>query len=484
MTHVAPPFGSQAVAHLRGYSGLTHPDGRRFYRSLLLVDVDLDTGEVTAQDVPVPDSMEPEGVHAVVWCGGTVVGQVTVPGDPADLLPHLPRYAAHQVERDGRAGTPTGCACLPPHPGGIPDPSPDQVTVAVCTRDRPDQVRDCLLALSRMTAPVAEILLVDNASRDERTRFVAERFPTVRYVREPREGLNWARNRALAEARTPIVAFTDDDVLVHDRWVDGLLRGFRDEPRAVIVTGLVVAAELSTPAQVLFEGRGGFGRGLDRKCFDASSGPGPLGPAFQAVTGAAGTGANMAVRRRRVADLGGFDLALDVGTPSGGGGDLELLFRVVAAGDVVVYEPSAVVRHRHRRTAAELARQRRGDGTGTYSIFLGAGSRYGPATRARFVRLAAWWVLKRHVRRAVCSVLWPGLWPPALVFAEIRGMLDATVRGYYDRGLAQARHQWSAHPDEPSVPGVADMAASTGERRGSRGRPGPCSPRIRPARRA
>jgi glycosyltransferase involved in cell wall biosynthesis len=309
-----------------------------------------------------------------------------------------------------------------------------------------------------MTSQVAEILLVDNASPDDRTREVTEEFPSVRYIWEPRRGLDWARNRALAEARTAVVAFTDDDALVHPGWVDGLLRAFRDEPEAVIVTGLVLPAELATPAQILFEGRGGFGRGLERKWFSRGLRSGSLEPAFDVVTGSAGAGANMAVRRQRLCDLGGFDLALDVGTPSGGGGDLEALFRVVAAGDLVVYEPSAVVRHRHRASMADLTRQRRGDGTGTYSIFLGAGSRCGPAIRRRFLGLALWWLAKRHLRRAICSVLWPELWPPSLVAAEIRGVLDATFGRYYARGLEQARQDALRHSTEVPVPGIAALS--------------------------
>ena len=62
----------------------------------------------------------------------------------------------------------------------------------------------------------------------------------VAYIREPRAGLDWARNRALLEATTPVVAFTDDDVLVHPGWIAGIARAFREEPDAVAVTVVIV----------------------------------------------------------------------------------------------------------------------------------------------------------------------------------------------------------------------------------------------------
>ena len=51
----------------------------------------------------------------------------------------------------------------------------------------------------------------------------------MRYVCEPRPGLNWARNRAISEARGEIIAFTDDDVVVDRQWVKALARVFKRE---------------------------------------------------------------------------------------------------------------------------------------------------------------------------------------------------------------------------------------------------------------
>jgi len=61
--------------------------------------------------------------------------------------------------------------------------------------------------------------------------------------------------------------------------------------------------------------------------------------------------------REALAEVGLFDLALDVGTPSLGGGDLDILYRFIKSGWIFRYEPGALVRHRHRREMAALDRQ-------------------------------------------------------------------------------------------------------------------------------
>lgn len=76
----------------------------------------------------------------------------------------------------------------------------------------------------------------------------------------------------------------------------------------------------------------------------------------------------MAFRRTALERIGGFDTALDIGTPSGGGDDLDALHRIIVGRMTIGYEPSAVVWHRHRRDMAALERQIESNGRafGTY----------------------------------------------------------------------------------------------------------------------
>ncbi|NAZ86419.1 glycosyltransferase [Kineococcus indalonis] len=469
----------QAVSAVRRPQGLhrmSPPNTRRRYRCLTVVDVDLDAGTAVPRPTITPAQGRPEGVHALVWFHGQPIGDLTLPGAPDAVLPGLPARAAHRFEQEvlehllrDALQTPGGVQRAlaeglraVAHPERTPDTS--GTTVAVCTRDRPEDLRHCLRAIGELSSPVAEVLVVDNASRDERTRQVAEEFG-ARYVREPRAGLDWARNRALLEARGSIVAFADDDVLVHPRWAENLARAFEDEPDAVLVTGLVAPAEFATPAQVMFEAIGGFGRGYARRWFSVAVDAGEVAARAYPGTGDAGTGANTAVRRERALALGGFDPALDVGTATGGGGDLEMYFRVLAAGELVLYEPGAVIYHRHRATMEQLRRQLRGNGTGSYSIYAGAGANYGTVQALDMALFSTAWFLRYHGRAQVRSLVWPRMYPPELVRADSRGVLDAVFGRYYRRAQEQAAEQAALHPGEPSAPPLVHRPAQRRRRR-------------------
>ena len=240
------------------------------------------------------------------------------------------------------------------------------MTVAVCTRDRPESLAECLASLEGLKYPALDLLVVDNAPSSDATQRVVARHPRLRYICEPRPGLDWARNRAIAEGRGDVIAFTDDDAIVDPHWADTIATRFADDAEVMAVTGLVEPRVLDTEAQVLFEQLGGFGRGYAPRWSHAGASAGRL---FSFHTPwVAGTGANMAFRRAVFQEIGVFDPALDVGTVTNGGGDLEMFFRVVKEGYVLAYEPGAVVFHTHRRTYLELRRQLHNNGMGFSAV--------------------------------------------------------------------------------------------------------------------
>ena len=141
-----------------------------------------------------------------------------------------------------------------------------RTSLVICTRDRPNNLRRCLASLAAQTRPPDQVLVVDNASSDDRTRSVAE-AAGVCYVREPRPGLDIARNAGARAATGDLVLYTDDDVALHPRWVERIAAAF-DAADIMAVTGLVLPAELDTRWQQVFEKQWGFGRGFRRIDFD------------------------------------------------------------------------------------------------------------------------------------------------------------------------------------------------------------------------
>ena len=234
-------------------------------------------------------------------------------------------------------------------------------TIAVCTRDRPEELESCLSAILKLPDDGQEVLVVDSCSASDRTRQVAESFPGVRYVLESLPGLNRARNRALHEARAPVVAFCDDDAQPEPGWLRALTEPFGD-PGVLCVSGLTLPLELQTRAQEWFERTSPFGRGFMPKIIDKNS-------IHPLRAGQAGAGANMALRRDVTEFVGYFDEALDAGTPTLSGGDTEMFSRILAAGHRIVYQPRALSWHRHRREWLDLRKTIYGYGVGTYAVW-------------------------------------------------------------------------------------------------------------------
>ncbi|MEV7024091.1 glycosyltransferase, partial [Kitasatospora sp. NPDC093558] len=282
---------------------------------------------------------------------------------------------------DGRSTHPPTASARVPHPclAARADALLDAplISVVVCTHDRADMLRDCLDSVLRVDYPRFEVIAVDNAPHSEAAaRLVRERYlGRVRYLREPIVGLARARNRGLAVAAGQLIAYVDDDIVVDRSWLAAIAEAFAGDRRTGCVTGLILPAELATEAQAAVVRHADFDKGFAvRRWSLADPPPDPL---FPFTAGRFGSGGNMAIRAALLRSLGGFDLATGPGTPARGGEDLLAFFRVLADGYALVYQPGAVVWHRHRRTDEALAVQAFGYGSGL-GAYLTAAVRHEP----------------------------------------------------------------------------------------------------------
>lgn len=230
-------------------------------------------------------------------------------------------------------------------------PEKVSVSVVICTRNRSESLKLCLSSLHQQVCMPEEIIVVDNAPTDDSTKLVAEQFPAVTYCREVRPGLDIARNTGAKQAKCAIVAYTDDDVQVHQLWTYKVWETFSDQ-NIQALTGLVISTSLETESQQIFEKHWGFNKGYQDIFFKKNF----VNTGYAPKVWEIGAGANMAFRKRVLEEIDFFDERLDVGA-AGCSGDSEIWYRILAAGYIIQYNPRVIVFHEHRKQMDALHKQ-------------------------------------------------------------------------------------------------------------------------------
>jgi glycosyltransferase involved in cell wall biosynthesis len=311
----------------------------------------------------------------------------------------------------------------PMSPGQSQGTGDRDMTVVICTRDRPLGLRATLASLQRQTDPGFRVLVVENGSSPESAGVVEELgLPRCEYVVEQRPGLSRARNRALGAVRTDLVAWIDDDEIADPDWVRRLKEGFAHKEEPAAVCGLMLPAELQSEAQARFEQYGGFnkGRGMAPEVLrtGTSSVVSPLYP-----LPSFGAGGNMAFRTESLRSVGGFDPCLGAGTRTHGCEETRALSLLLSSGHVVLHWPAAITWHTHRREMAALEKQIYGYSAGL-SAFYASMIRSRPTVAFDLLRLAPY--ARRDLKRSsenLRSGQLPDDFPAHLLKAARRGLL-------------------------------------------------------------
>lgn len=265
---------------------------------------------------------------------------------------------------------------------------PFMVAVLVATHNRASLLRGFLAALARSEG-LGEIKLsayiVDDRSTDTTADVVHAAAQTapfpIRYINALGRGKSKALNQGLGAVprTTDFVLFTDDDCVPQPDWVIKAVTALQRDKDIGLVGGRVdiydrrdFAPGFTTDVAVLTE-----------LCSGADY--------FETTI----MGANMAARYAALSDVGGFDTRLGPGTRLGvGAEDFDLVYRIIAHGWRVVFDPSPTILHHHgRRTAKQINR--------AFAVYdVGAG-----AILAKFgrsdpeVRRRMWWRIRKAVKQ-------------------------------------------------------------------------------------
>ena len=128
------------------------------------------------------------------------------------------------------------------------------ITVCICTHDRPDYVRDCLAGLRDQTvaSDQFETLIVDSASSRPNAALLTAlaRDHGVRLIRVDQPGVSLARNSGAEATHTPYIAYIDDDAIPAPDWIEAILAALAEPrpPPAVLGGRILPRWEAPLPA--------------------------------------------------------------------------------------------------------------------------------------------------------------------------------------------------------------------------------------------
>lgn len=268
-----------------------------------------------------------------VLLGGSPLRLLTLSTAGATLLEDwITGHPVCENRRDGLlARRLLDAGLLHPAPGATPGPVPE-VTLVVPVKDNPDGLARLLTATQDLPA---RVVVDDGSTAPLLQADIRHHTPA---------GPAAARNTGWRLVDTDLVAFLDSDTLPEPGWLEPILPLFAD-PQVVAVA----------PRIRSLTGDGPIARyETDRSSLDLGTHPAPVRPMSRIgyVPSAA-----LVVRRSALTAAGGFDETLRFGE------DVDLVWRLLAAGATVRYQPASVVWHQPRPTLRSWLRQRYDYGT-------------------------------------------------------------------------------------------------------------------------
>ncbi len=135
------------------------------------------------------------------------------------------------------ADHPTTVAACPAVAPGVGSPPP-RVSVIIPHLNTPDMLARCLTSVVAQCLDhgTADVIVVDNGSRMSLDAVMAA-FPGVRFLAEPRPGPGLARNRGIAAARAPLLAFIDADCRAAPGWLQAAVDALDGDEQTTVIGG-------------------------------------------------------------------------------------------------------------------------------------------------------------------------------------------------------------------------------------------------------
>lgn len=213
-----------------------------------------------------------------------------------------------------------------------------KISLVICTYNRSRYLPGSLESINLQTInkDLFEVVVINNASTDDTAAVVRSYMAenpqiNISYYFEYNKGLSFARNRGIAEAKSPLIAYVDDDVILTPDYLKELLSFFDTNPNAAGAGGKVVpkyesGSEPAWMSKYLAGFVGNVNHGTEIKRFT----PEMKYPA----------GCNMIYQRDILLEAGGFNNKLKFRSD-----DKYIFYKVHEVSDQIYYLPDAWLYH-------------------------------------------------------------------------------------------------------------------------------------------
>lgn len=209
----------------------------------------------------------------------------------------------------------------------------NDISVIVVTRNRPENLKKCLDSLNKSSIKF-EVVVVDQSDEklSIKNRNQVKKYKFVKYKHQSLRGKTKGLNLGIILAKSPILAFTDDDCIVSEKWIENIKRRFYKNPQIVGLFGRTLPYMPQLHKNLFCP-----------STFDHSKASLINKPVnhWEKI----GFGNNMAFRKTFFLRYGNFKEWLGPGSIGSNAEDGEISLRALTNGEQLYFEPKAMVYH-------------------------------------------------------------------------------------------------------------------------------------------
>jgi len=132
------------------------------------------------------------------------------------------------------------------------------VSVCICTRNRPEDLSKALKSVGRSTYPAFEVVVSDDSTNDNTKKLISSQFPLVKFLEGPRKGLGANRNNALRSVTGSHVLFIDDDVVLNENFLEIVCDRLAKHAQQESIDNVIISGIENKNGQLIFPGEQSF----------------------------------------------------------------------------------------------------------------------------------------------------------------------------------------------------------------------------------